>query len=196
MAYFLSLCYSDFDKKMFEDQSEAFLDCGSEVERFFALDQNKLLVEFSGDHRLLIISTKDDWETLEQHREPISKLKGYLKVRYPHDKTLFSTFRNAGNKDVTIVCEDGVEVPVHSIVVTPQWPHFARTVNQSIDNTYHFTKLLRPSKWVMAMVSFFYNERIPMDLDTACRVLILALSYDIPHLGPARRASRRLWSSL
>ncbi|CAG83962.1 hypothetical protein B0I73DRAFT_163157 [Yarrowia lipolytica] len=61
--------------------------------------------------------------------------------------------------------------------------HFVKTVDLSIKNTWHLMTLLRPSKWIKAMVSFFYDERIPMDVDTPCGVLVLARSYDIPLQG-------------
>lgn len=181
--YYLSLCYSEYNKKTFEDRSQAFFGCGPDIKRFIALDRHKLMVEFFDGHPLLIISTKDDWKTLEQRREPISNLETYLKVDIRTDRSLFSSLRETGNKDVTILCKGDEEVPIHSLIIAPQWPHFVKTVDLSIKDTKHFMKIMQPVKWVEAMVSFFYDERKPMDLDTACGALVLARSYDIPDLA-------------
>lgn len=181
--YYLSLNYSEYNKKTFEERHEAFFNCGPEIKRFIALDRHKLMVEFLDGHPLLIISTKDDWKTLEQRREPVSNLETYLKVDYRTSRSLFSSLRDTGNQDVTIVCDKDVEVDVHSLILAPQWPHFVKTVDLSIPDTHHFMKMFQPAKWVRAMVSFFYDERDPMDLDTACGALVMAKSYDIPDLA-------------
>lgn len=165
---------------MFEEIEEAFFHCGEEVQRFIPLSDTKLVVEFYDEEDLLIIESDDQWTTLRHSREPWEMMDEYLSLGNSTDPSFSPDLRSVEGKDHTIEAEDGTIIPIHSSIIAPQWPRFKQALTQTKATN---MKLNHPASWVEATVSFFYDERKPMDVDTASGVLVIAKGYHIPKLA-------------
>lgn len=159
--------------------SNFFYHCGDDVMRFIPIDFTTLLVQFYGDYPLVIISSKDSWESISEERKPSSLFMSYLNLEARSYPSILKELRLKDGKDAVLVCCDGGEIPVHSSILGSKWPYFAAHVTIGTNTTLN---LNYPMSWVEALVSYFYDERKPLDLETAAGVLVVAKTFELANL--------------
>lgn len=102
-----------------------------------------------------------------------------------------SKVRKYGNFDFKIVCLNEEEIEVHSLILASQWSFFSNMMESNMSEVSSKKLTLDyPVEWIEAIVSLFYDEKKPLDFDTATGVVIVAQMYDIPEL--LTQAMRRI----
>lgn len=145
-----------------------------------------LLFVLAANGAMCFLATKTGWKTYTSNEtscrpspcsldrsRPVSSHGAPYRLR---------KLRQFGNFDFTIVCQNG-EIQVHSLVLCSQWPFFnsmkQSNMNESLTNT---LTLDYPAEWIEALVFYLYEERVPLEFDTALGLLEVAQVYDLPDL--------------
>lgn len=158
------------------------------------VDNNLLLVLFQKSAACFIQGT-DSWADLSVINDKnelffscLRNITGSL-LQLNHTSNL-SKVRLNGVHDFTIICDEG-EIQVQSLILSSQWPFFKNMLDSKMsESETHTLRLRYPVTWVEALVSHFYDERKPLDFDTATGVIIVAQIYDVPEL--LTQAMRRI----
>lgn len=94
-----------------------------------------------------------------------------------------SLIRANGSFDFEIVSKEGTSIGVHTLVLAAVWPFFKGLLDSNMKETDEKKLVLPyPHSWIEAMVSYFYEQQVGMDMDEATGVLVLSGVYDIPEL--------------
>lgn len=172
--------YRDSDYQLMLEHSvygnKPILKCGRQIQR--SINTN-LVVQFYDYDQLAIITTKDNWKTVREERQPHAKLRSYFKVSnpFPHVDMRKSP------PDLTIHCEDGYLNCFHSAVLSPRWPFLRSQLRES-----NSSNMDLPTGLVAGLVILLYGYpfdhpfKYPGDVCLAGDLLKLATTYELPEL--------------
>lgn len=182
-TFCLLLVRSAAETTIFDSERDLIFQAGFEVKRFFPVDSSTLVVQFEGNHQLLVLKSSNRWDSItEQLRKPQSQLTSYLGFNTPTQPPNLAAM---GNADANIVCSDGKTIPVHAWILASRWPFFGKELAKSSDKKtveLDATGTDATGACVQAMVSYFYGGREQLDLETAIEVLVVAEQQKVPGL--------------
>lgn len=171
-------------------ENDPILECGRQIQRFLHPDPTTLLVQFYDYDELVLITTKDNWKTIHQERQPKTKLNSYLDVKNPFPYVAMHDNESLGDFDMAIFCEDGPFSCLNSSVLIPRWPQLESMLNGS-----NFIDMEEPLGLVAHWTTLLYGHHFDYQeyVMVVAQLLDLAIDYDIPEV--VRMTSHLIYSA-
>lgn len=154
----LLLVRSEAETTIFDNETDVVFGGGHEVKRFFPVDSSTLLVQFKGNHDLLVLKSSNGWKSItEKLRKQQSMLNTYLGF---NAATQPPNLEALGNADTTIECSDDKKIPVHAWILASRWPFFKAklaksswTAPKSVSRPWCRTFMAAENSWIWKLPS-------------------------------------------
>lgn len=134
------------------------------------------------------MSSNDGWATYNSLSYNDENFNSLLNERVKRNipllarKTGLSKLRAYGEFDFAVVCNDGT-IPVHSLILSSQWPFFkAMRESHMEESQTRKLKLDFPVLWIEALIAYLYEELRPLEFEVAVGLLDVARMYHLPDI--------------
>lgn len=165
------------------------LDGGKKLDRFLSRSSTSILIQFDSHDDLLLVTTNNQWLTVEIQTKPVSYLSTYLGINdlSSSSPSALKGLRDRGGKDVIYQCSDNKTAEAHTSILKTKWKAMEEilitTKHKPSDPEPLVLTTEYPSGWMEAMFAFLYGERNPMDWKTAMGIMVMARIFQLPELS-------------
>lgn len=91
--------------------------------------------------------------------------------------------RKTESCDFSIVCQNGVSILVHSLILSTYWPYYESMMeNDCLEKTEKVLKLDYPEMWVQKLICYLYGEELELKYEEMTGLMLLGELYQLPEL--------------